>query len=123
MERTSAQQQREIARLRKTSERLRGFGATRVRQRIAVDKRVAALEQSKPDIPQTSRRMKIDFPVRQASGRLVVQANRLAKSYGPKEVFHDLSFQTRARAAAGGHRPERRGQDDPAAHPAGPDPA
>jgi ATPase subunit of ABC transporter with duplicated ATPase domains len=58
-----------------------------------VDKRVAALAQSKPDIPQTSRRMKIDFPVRQASGRVVAQANRLAKSYGPKQVFHDLSFQ------------------------------
>ena len=93
LERTKAQQEREIARLKKTSERLRGYGATRVRQRIAVDKRIAALAQSKPDLPQTSRRMKIDFPVRQASGRVVVQANRLAKSYGPKEVFRDLSFQ------------------------------
>jgi ATPase subunit of ABC transporter with duplicated ATPase domains len=37
--------------------------------------------------------MKIDFPVRQASGRVVVQANRIAKSYGPKEIFRDLSFQ------------------------------
>ncbi len=93
MERTKAQQEREIARLKKTSERLRGFGATRVRQRIAVDKRVAALAQSKPDIPQTSRRMKIDFPVRQISGRVVLQANRLHKSYGTKEVFQDISFQ------------------------------
>src|SRR6266566_1723432 len=37
MERTKAQQEREIARLRKTSEKLRGYGAARVSQRIAVD--------------------------------------------------------------------------------------
>src|SRR5579884_4263095 len=37
IERTRAQHEREIARLRKTSEKLRGFGASRVSQRIAID--------------------------------------------------------------------------------------
>jgi ATPase subunit of ABC transporter with duplicated ATPase domains len=93
MERTKAQQDREVARLRKTSERLRGFGATRVRQRIAVDKRISTLATSTPHLPQQGRRMKIDFPVRGASGRLVVHARGLNKSYGSKRIFHNLNFE------------------------------
>ena len=93
MERTRTQQEREITRLRKTSEKLRGYGATRVSQRIAVDKRIATLEVSKPILPQTSRRIKIDFPVRQQSGQIVLRADRLAKRYVTKEVFRNMSFQ------------------------------
>ncbi len=93
MERTKAQQEREIARLRKTSQKLRGFGASRVSQRISIDKRIAALEKSKPVLPQASRRIKIDFPVRYASTRLVLSAERLAKSYGSREIFRSISFQ------------------------------
>jgi ATPase subunit of ABC transporter with duplicated ATPase domains len=93
MERTKAQQEREIARLRKTSEKLRGYGASRVSQRINVDKRVAVLEQSKPHIPQTSRRIKIDFPVRHVSARSVLRADKLSKSYGAREIFSNITFQ------------------------------
>ena len=93
MERTKAQQEREIARLRKTSDRLRGYGATRVSQRIAIDKRVAALESSKPQLPQSSRKIKIDFPMRQSSAQLVARADGLHKSYGKKEIFKNISFQ------------------------------
>jgi ATP-binding cassette, subfamily F, member 3 len=93
MERTKAQQEREIGRLRKTSTKLRGYGATRVSQRIAVDKRIAVLEKSKPALPQNSRQIKIDFPVRQHSGQLVVRANSIAKRYGSREIFRDISFQ------------------------------
>lgn len=93
MERTRTQQEREIIRLRKTSEKLRGYGATRVSQRIAMDKRIATLEASKPILPQASRRIKIDFPVRQHSGQIVLRADRLSKRYGTKEVFRNISFQ------------------------------
>jgi ATP-binding cassette subfamily F protein 3 len=93
LERTKKQQEREIARLRKTSDKLRGFGASRVSQRISIDKRIATLEASKPVLPQTSRSIKIDFPVRQASGRIVMQARHLAKKYGTKEVFRDINFE------------------------------
>src|SRR6266700_1927427 len=65
MERTKQQQERYLVSVRKTSEKLRGYGATRVSQRIAVDKRIATLEESKPQLPQNSRRIKIDFPMRQ----------------------------------------------------------
>ena len=93
MERTKAQHEREIARLNKTSQKLRGYGASRVSQRIAVDKRVATLEKSMPILPQASRRIKIDFPVRHPSGRIVLHANHLAKSYGTKEIFRNISLQ------------------------------
>jgi ATP-binding cassette, subfamily F, member 3 len=93
MERTRTQQEREITRLRKTSEKLRGYGATRVSQRIAMDKRIATLEASKPILPQVSRRIKIDFPVRQHSGQIVLRADHLSKRYGTKEVFRNISFQ------------------------------
>ena len=93
MERTQAQHEREITRLRKTSQKLRGYGATRVSQRIAVDKRIATLEASKPSLLQTSRRIKIDFPMRSTSDQIVLRADQLAKTYGAKEVFRDISFQ------------------------------
>ena len=93
LERTKTQHEREITRLRKTSQKLRGFGATRVSQRIAVDKRITALESSKPSLPQTSRRIKIDFPIRYTSDQIVIHADKLTKSYGAKEVFRDISFQ------------------------------
>ncbi len=93
MERTKKQQEREINRLQKTSERLRGYGATRVKQRIAVDKRIVTLEESKPQLPQNSRKMKIDFPVRQQSSQLVVQAQGLTKSYGNRTIFRDIKFE------------------------------
>lgn len=93
MEKTKTQQQREVARLRKTSEKLRGFGATRVSQRIAIDKRVARLEASMPQLPQQSRKIKIDFPVRQTSAQLVIAARNLSKSYGTREIFRNISFQ------------------------------
>ncbi len=93
MERTKAQQEREIARLRKTSEKLRGYGASRVSQRINVDKRIAVLEASKPQLPQASRRIKIDFPVRNISALNVLRADKLTKRYGKHEIFSNISFQ------------------------------
>ena len=58
-----------------------------------MDKRIATLEVSKPELPQTSRRIKIDFPMRQQSGQIVVRADRLTKRYGTKEIFRNISFQ------------------------------
>ncbi|MBO0781282.1 MAG: ABC-F family ATP-binding cassette domain-containing protein [Ktedonobacteraceae bacterium] len=93
MERTKKLQEREVERLRKTSDKLRGFGASRVRQRISIDKRISQLEASMPQLPQNSRRIKIDFPVRQSSGQVVLLAEALSKSYGSREIFRDISFQ------------------------------
>lgn len=93
LEKTKAQQEREVARLRKTSEKLRGYGASRVSQRISVDKRIAALEASTPQLPQKSRKFKVDFPIRQQSAQLVVRAENLSKRYGSRELFRALNFE------------------------------
>ncbi|GHO44899.1 ABC-F family ATP-binding cassette domain-containing protein [Ktedonospora formicarum] len=93
LEKTKKQQEREISRLRKTSDRLRRFGATRVSQRRSIDRRIAELESSQPDLPQESRRIKIGFPVRQQSSQLVLMAEQLSKSYGSKEIFNNISFE------------------------------
>src|SRR5579863_4088494 len=79
--------------MRKTSQKLRGYGASRVRQRINVDKRIAVLAPSKLHIPQTSRRIKIDFPVRSISAQNVLRADKLTKRYGTREIFSHISFQ------------------------------
>jgi ATP-binding cassette subfamily F protein 3 len=92
LEKAQQQQERDIARLRKTADRLRGYGATRVRQVHALERRVATLETSMPVLSQNSRRMKINFTARQPSSKQVLDAQGLAKSYGPKLVFRDINF-------------------------------
>src|SRR5436309_786430 len=82
MERTKAQQEREIARLRKTSEKLRGYGASRVSQRISVDHSIATLEASKPGLPPASRPSKIELPVHQLRSSIVLRADTLTKRDG-----------------------------------------
>jgi ATP-binding cassette, subfamily F, member 3 len=92
LEKSQAQQKKEVARLKKTAERLRGFGATRVMQVHALERRMATMEKSMPVLATDSRRMKINFTARQPSGKGVLVAQGLAKSYGPKLVFQDISF-------------------------------
>jgi ATP-binding cassette subfamily F protein 3 len=93
IEKTRRLQEREIERLRKTSQKLRKFGATRVSQRNSIDRRIETLEQSKPQQVQSSRSIKIDFPVRYPSERMVLLAEGLDKSYGKRQIFSDISFQ------------------------------
>ncbi|GHO54275.1 ABC-F family ATP-binding cassette domain-containing protein [Ktedonobacter robiniae] len=93
LEKNKKQQEREIDRLRKTSDRLRRFGATRVSQRRSLDRRISELEASKSELPQESRRIKIDFPVRYPSSQLVLKADQLSKSYGSKVIFSDINFE------------------------------
>ncbi|MBE3560362.1 MAG: ABC-F family ATP-binding cassette domain-containing protein [Ktedonobacteraceae bacterium] len=93
MERTKKFQEREITRLRQTSQKLRKYGASRVRQRISIDRRIATLEASLPQLPQDSRRIKIDFRVRYPSERIVLLAENLTRYYGEKEIFRNISFQ------------------------------
>ncbi|HUS16361.1 MAG TPA: ABC-F family ATP-binding cassette domain-containing protein [Chloroflexia bacterium] len=92
LEKAQLQQHKEVTRLKKTAERLRGFGATRVMQVHALERRVETMERSMPVLASNSRRMKISFKARQPSGKGVLRAKGLTKSYGPKQVFQDISF-------------------------------
>ena len=67
--------------------------------------------------------MKIDFPVRQPSGQHSPACRHLTKSYGTQEIFRNISFQVERGQRLVVDWPQRRRQDNSAAHPAGPDPA
>src|SRR5579859_1186004 len=92
LEKAQVQQHKEVARLRKTADRLRTYGATRVMQVHAVERRVATLEKSMPVLGTESRRMKISFTARQLSSKGVLHARGLTKRYGPRLIFQDISF-------------------------------
>jgi ATPase subunit of ABC transporter with duplicated ATPase domains len=93
IEKAQQQQKKEVVRLKKTAERLRTYGATRVMQVHAVERRVASLEQSMPVLAQNSKRMNIKFTVRQASGKDVLTAQGLTKRYGSKLIFENIRLQ------------------------------
>jgi ATP-binding cassette subfamily F protein 3 len=93
LEKTQMQQRKEVVRLQKTAERLRGFGATRVMQVHALERRVATLASTMPVQGSASKRMQIRFKARQASSKGVLVAAGLAKSYGRKRILHDIGFQ------------------------------
>src|SRR6266487_388767 len=54
---------------------------------------LALMERTKQQLPQNSRRIHIDFPVRQSSSLQVVRADHLSKRYGTKEIFHNINFE------------------------------
>ena len=66
------------------------YQATKAKQ---VQSRIKELEKiERIEIPPDERTIHFTFPQPNPSGRLVVEATDVAKSYGPKEVFRDVTF-------------------------------
>jgi len=66
------------------------YQATKAKQ---VQSRIKELEKiERIEIPPDERTIHFTFPQPNPSGRLVVEATDVAKSYGPKEVFRDVNF-------------------------------
>jgi ATP-binding cassette subfamily F protein 3 len=64
--------------------------ATKAKQ---VQSRIKELEKiERIEIPPDERTIHFSFPQPNPSGRTVVECNGVAKNYGPKEVFRDVSF-------------------------------
>ncbi len=82
-QRTFTRKQREITRLRETAAQLKTVGRTKSSHRRgqAMLRRVARLEESLPKLIQDSREVRVNFPVRQRSGRIVLETHDLCKSY------------------------------------------
>ncbi len=58
-----------------------------------VQSRIKELEKmERIEIPQEERTIHFSFPQPKASGRIVAEVSGVAKSYGDKEVFRDVSF-------------------------------
>lgn len=66
------------------------YQATKAKQ---VQSRIKELEKmERIEIPEEEKTIHFTFPQPKPSGRIVAEFQRVAKSYGPKEVFRDVSF-------------------------------
>ena len=66
------------------------YQATKAKQ---VQSRIKELEKiERIELPDEERTIHFSFPQPKPSGRIVAEFNRVAKSYGDKEVFRDVSF-------------------------------
>jgi ATPase subunit of ABC transporter with duplicated ATPase domains len=88
----AAQQRKEIQRLSQLADGMRGQTAKRARVAKNLDNRVARLERDKVEGPSERRTLDLRFPPPPSSGRTVLTATGLWKSYGALDVFSDVSF-------------------------------
>jgi ATPase subunit of ABC transporter with duplicated ATPase domains len=88
-----ARQQAEIKRLSSLADSMRHQTAKRARIAKSLDKRVVRLKATASSGPgRADRHYKVHFPVPPHTGRVVLEAEGLAKDYGGPSVFEDLSF-------------------------------
>ena len=82
-------QQEKVEQLQAFINRFR-YQATKAKQ---VQSRIKELERmEKIEIPPEEKAIHFSFPQPRASGRMVVEASDVAKSYGPKHVFSNANF-------------------------------
>ncbi len=86
------QQRSEIARLSSLADSMRGQTAKRARVAKTLDNRVARIESNRIDGPAARRSIELRFPPPPSSGRTVLTATGLWKSFGALDVFADVSF-------------------------------
>ena len=82
----------EVGRLTTQADSMRGQTAKRARVARAMDKKVERLRADAIVGPTKERSSRYRFPDPPHCGRLVLEANGLAKSYGGPPVFKDVSF-------------------------------
>jgi ATPase subunit of ABC transporter with duplicated ATPase domains len=92
LRRLSDRQEHEIRRLKTLADSMRGQTAKRARKAKTLDTRVARLAAAKVEGPAREKRVRFRFPEPPHSGRTVLVADDLSKSYGGPAVFEDVSF-------------------------------
>ncbi|HZC04511.1 MAG TPA: ABC-F family ATP-binding cassette domain-containing protein [Ktedonobacterales bacterium] len=88
--------QGKITQLQTQADWARGKTAKMARKAKVLDHRIERLRDDLPDastLPRRQRIMKLNLPLARQSGRVVVRAERLAKSYDGPPVFQNLSFE------------------------------
>jgi ATPase subunit of ABC transporter with duplicated ATPase domains len=85
-------QESEIRRLRTLADSMRHQTAKRARQAKSLDTRVDKLEAAKVDEVKRERSLRVKLPDPPHAGRTVLEVVDLAKAFGPKVVFEDLTF-------------------------------
>ena len=88
----AGRQEQEIRRLKTLADSMRGQTAKRARKAKTLDTRVMKLETKRVAAPAKEGRVTFRFPEPPHSGRQVLVAHDLAKSYGGPAVFEHVSF-------------------------------
>ncbi len=89
---TAERQQAEIRRLKALADSMRGQTAKRARKAKTLDTRIERLRNVAVAGPAHERVVRYRFPVPPHAGRLVLEADGLAKGYGGPPVFRDVGF-------------------------------
>jgi ATPase subunit of ABC transporter with duplicated ATPase domains len=92
LRRIAAREQAEIARLSTLADRMRHSTAKRARAAKSLDKRVERIKEAAVTPIARRRSQLVRFPPPPHSGRLTLQVADLAKAYGGKQIWRDLSF-------------------------------
>lgn len=85
-------QEAEIHRLSTLADSMRHQTAKRAKQAKSLDTRISKLEARKVTGPQKERAASFRFPPPPHAGRVVLEVEELAKSYGALDVFLDVAF-------------------------------
>ncbi|MGQ0804946.1 MAG: ABC-F family ATP-binding cassette domain-containing protein [Actinomycetota bacterium] len=87
-----ARQDADIARLTTLANTMRGQTVKRARQAKSLDTRVQRMTRQRVDAPKRRRSLRLRFPTPPRSGRTALAATELWKTFGPLDVFSDVSF-------------------------------
>jgi ATPase subunit of ABC transporter with duplicated ATPase domains len=90
--RLAERQQTEIRRLRSLADKMRGQTVKRARTAHALDSRARRLQAEAVGPVAKEKRHAVRFPPPPHSGRVTLEVERLAKSYGENRVFEDVDF-------------------------------
>ncbi len=88
----AGRQELEIRRLKTLADSMRGQTEKRARKAKTLDSRRERLERVKIDAPKKGPRVRYRFPDPPHSGRMVMEARGLAKSYGGPAVFQGIDI-------------------------------
>ncbi len=88
----AVRQAKEIARLTAQADSMRGQTAKRARVAKNLDARAKRIEAARVDAPTKRRRLDLRLPDPPPIGRTALEATSLHKSYGPLDVFEDVTF-------------------------------
>jgi len=90
--RLASRQDAEITRLSKLADSMRGQTEKRARKAKVLDHRVARLQADRVQGPKRQRSLGVRLPDPPHSGRVVLEADDVAKGYGGPPVFSDVTF-------------------------------
>jgi ATPase subunit of ABC transporter with duplicated ATPase domains len=89
----ATRQEAEIRRLKSLADVMRRQTESRAKTAKALDTRVERLRKEQVQAAKGERNLRVKLPEPPRAGRVVLEAEDLAKAFGPKVVFEDVTFQ------------------------------